>query len=511
MPIFMPAPKFRLLLGMLSILVAAGCGTGGGSSTLNQPMGNFSAGTLNGSYVYQIHGLAFNGNLGTFIPYREIGVFTADGAGNITAGTDDSSFGATGTAITGSYSVSSAGIGTVTFNTSSLGIPLNFGITVSSSSQVQMIEINNTLNGSAATLNGGGTAQLQDPAAAGTTPTGSFVFRLHQDQSAQNTNEEASEVGAFTLSGGNGSGAMDQDFNATFTASPDLITMAFNAPLGGRGTGTLDDTTASFVTDFVYYVVNSGQLLLLVDNGGAVGSGSAEAQTGVSSSTGLSGSYAFGSRGDDVSTGTDGVAAVGQFTATSGAISGTQDTMVDGNFTGNQNFSSCFAVGSAGGMNGRVSVIASGSAPCSGTPSQVFWMVNPNRAFFLDNSGLTFQDGIADLQTTNSFSASTFKGQFALGMDGVDLVNGQTLSRVGAMQFDGSKGLNLSEDTNSTLNGFNQQAVSGTYSASSNGRVTGTLNGGGLDIVMYAVSGSQAYILQGNSGFITSGTLLLQQ
>lgn len=489
---------------MFSLLATIGCGNSAGSSILTSGSGNFSSATLNGSYVYQVHGWVPNAQGTALVPYREVGVFTADGNGNITSGTDDSSVSANGTAITGGYSVSSDGIGSITFNTSSFGTSINFGITVAGSSRIQMIEADNFLNA-------GGIAELQDSSAAATTPSGTFVFRLHQEASANNTNDEASQVGAFNLSN-SGAGAMDQDLNGSFTT--DSITVALNAPTGGgRGTGTLDDTTATFVTPLVYYVVNSSELALLVNLGAAVGSGSAEAQSGVSSGTGLSGSYAFGSRGDDLNTGPEGIATVGQFTATSGSISGTQDVMQDLNNPVTQNFSACYSSGSAGGINGRVTMVVNGSAPCTATPTQVVWMVSPNRAFFIDNSGLTFQDGTADLQTSNSFSAATLKGQFALTMDGLDLLNSEALSRTGTMQFDGSGNLNFAEEANGTSLGLIQQVLTGTYSVSSNGRATGSVSGG-QDIgtvVLYAVSSSQAYVLQTDAEFITSGTLVLQQ
>lgn len=488
--------------GILLLLTAAGCGSGG--SSLIHTTGSFSNATLSGSYVYQIHGLATS-NGTNFVPYREVGVFVADGNGNITGGSDDSSFTANGTAITGTYAVSNDGTGSISFNNSSLGIALNFAITVAGSSQVQMIEAD-------AQLNGSGSALLQDSTAAATTPSGTFVFRLHQEQSAQSSAEEASQVGGFALSGGAGSGAMDQDLNGTLT-SP-ALTVAFNSPVSsGRGTATLNDTTAQFTTDFVYYIVNSSQLAMLVNNSGAVGSGSAEAQNGVSTGTGLSGTYAFGSRGDDLSSGVDGVATVGVFTASSGSLSGNEDLMQDGNYTANACFpSNSYTVAATGGLNGRVVATNSG-APCSGTATQVFWMVSPNRAFFLDLAGTTFQDGTADLQTTNSFSASTFKGQFALAMDGIDLVNQEVLSVVGALEFDGTSKLSFDEEENGSFIGSAGQGLSGSYSVSSNGRVVGNFSGGNLpfDFVMYAVSGSQGYVLQQDGGFITSGTIVLQQ
>jgi hypothetical protein len=104
-------------------------------------------------------------------------------------------------------------------------------------------------------------------------------------------------------------------------------------------------------------------------------------------------------------------------------------------------------------------------------------------------------------------------------MDGVDTgaVDGlqQLLSRIGTLQFDGSSKLTLNEVANGSASGVGVQSpgiILGTYSVGSSGRVTGTLNGGTLQtIVMYAVSGSQAYVLQTDPSFVTSGLVQLQQ
>ena len=486
-----------------------GCGSGGGSSPfLNQSSGNFSNASLKGSYVYQIHGASSASGQ----PYREVGVFSADGAGNITGGTDDSSvnISASGTAITGSYTVAGDGTGFINLNTSSLGSGISLAITVVSSSKVGLIEDD-------AVLNAVGVAELQDSTATGTTPNGTFVFRLHQEESAQTSTQEASQVGAFALSSGAGSGAMDQDLGGTFT-SPNL-TATFNAPNSGRGTATLLDTTASFTTTLVYYIVNSGELAFLVSNPAAVGSGRAEAQSG-SVSGGLSGSYAFGSSGDDTFS-IDGVAAVGQFTANAGSISGTEDTMQDGNYAANATLAStCFTAGAAGGINGRVVATSGSGAPCSGTATQIFWMVSPSRAFFISSNAGQFAEGTADSQTVSSFSASSLTGQFALIMGGLDRtpeVQGlpdQLLSRVGTLQFDGSSKITLNELANASGSGVGGQSpgiLTGSYSVASNGRIVGNLSSNTLDLVMYAVSGSQAYVMQQDGGLVTSGTVELQQ
>jgi len=139
-------------------------------------------------------------------------------------------------------------------------------------------------------------------------------------------------------------------------------------------------------------------------------------------------------------------------------------------------------------------------------------MVSPSRAFFLNESANTVEDGTADLQTTSSFSASTLKGQFAMVMNGVDF-SGEALARIGPLQFDGSSRLVLSELVNASNSGAGAQSpgtFSGSYNVSNNGRVVGSLNNSSLNLVMYAVSGSDAYVLQVDSGTSTSGNVSLQ-
>jgi hypothetical protein len=145
----------------------------------------------------------------------------------------------------------------------------------------------------------------------------------------------------------------------------------------------------------------------------------------------------------------------------------------------------------------------------------VFWMVNSSRAFFLDESTSAAEDGTADLQSTNSFSASTMNGQYAMVMDGIDLTP-EALARIGTLQFDGSGNLTLVDVENDSSSGAGAQspgAMAGTYQIGANGRITGSVSNGGsgLNFIAYAVSGSQAYVLEVDPDVNTSGTLQLQQ
>jgi hypothetical protein len=493
-------------LGILSLAVATGCGNGG--SVVVTTTGNYSKASLQGSYVYQIHGTEVATLLGE--PYRQYGVFTADGAGNITAQSDDATLTTGGstfacTASCGTYQVASDGTGFITLNNSALSSafspalgPVTLALTLSSTTKAYLMEADFFASG-------GGVAEIQDPSAIAAVPRGTFVFGLHQTAAAQNQ-ASASQVGVVALPGSGVNASMDQNLGSAFTSPTATWTLAAPGSMG-RGTGSFTDS-ASFTTNFNYYIVNASKFAVMVTNTGAVGSGSAEAQTGAVSN-GLSGSYVFGSRGDDNNF-NDGLATVGQFTASSGALTGTEDLMQDGNYF-NGNLTGTYTAAS----NGRVVVSLN-----SGTVQQFYWMVNPTRAFFLTDGSPQVEDGTADLQTLSSFSSSTMNGQFAMVMDGADLTQLPfavgTLARVGVLQFNGAGTLKVSELANDSLSGTGAQSpggLSGTYTVGSNGRVSGIVSGSGgfpLTLILYAVSGSDAYALQVDGGTNTSGMTELQ-
>jgi hypothetical protein len=483
-------------LGTFSLSLAVGCGNGG-RLILPHTTGNYSVSSLSGSYVYEIHGFLADNE-----PYREIGVFTADGAGNITGGSDIFASSLSGGAITnsssvtGSYSVGNDGTGTITLNSTGLGAfaqsrQINLALTLASTSKVDLMEID-------VFAAGAGQAELQDSTAAGTVPNGTFVFRSHAESDPQ-TLAPTSSVGVITVANGTvSSGNEDRNRLTVGTSSVSLTAGIFNS---SAGTASVTDST-SFTGNFFYFMVNSGKFVFLSGDVNAVASGSAEAQSGAVGN-GPSGTYVFGSRGDDSAFNAD-LATAGEFTANTGAISGSEDVMQEGSLSQNVSISTCYNAGA----NGRVVV-----SDCStSTAQQIFWMVNPSRAFFLDISTSGAEDGTADLQTVSSFSASTFKGQFAMVMDGADATP-EGLARIGILQFDGSSKLTLSELANGSFSGpTNPGAMSGNYQVSSNGRVVGSVsnNGGGVGFIFYAISASEAYALQPDSGTNTSGSIELQ-
>lgn len=500
-----------LALGAASLSVITGCGSGGGV-ILPHTTGNYSNASLKGQYVFLIHGQTLQSTQTTL--YREAGVLVADGAGSITsASIEDFSTGSAVSSVpngvSGTYSIAKDGTGFITLNGTGLGqsagsTTIQWAATLVSPSQISLMEVDSFADGA-------GEAELQDSTAIATVPAGNFVFRLHEfaSNSLGSLNFMA-EVGAITVSSGGSitNGNMDQNLNGS------LSSLTLNGTLGsltastGRGMGTFTDSSGA-TTGLVFYIVNSGKLELLcstLNSGQVVGSGSAELQTGAVGN-GLSGSYVFASRGDDSASGVDAIASVGQFTANSTAISsGVYDSAQDAN-TYSQSATFTGTIGAASAQ-GRVQATLS-----DGTIDD-FWMISPARGFFVGEATArnTIADGTADLQTVSSFSNSTLTGQFAMVMDGFDLTP-EILARIGTLQFDGKGRLTLVELVNATASGVgNSLALSGSDQVGSNGRVVASVsnNSGRLEVVMYAVSASRAYVLQTDNGTQTSGTVELQ-
>jgi hypothetical protein len=482
-----------LSLGLLSLLFCAACGTGSGGATGFIPKGSFSPASLKGQYVYQIEGFEFVSNLNG-VAYREIGVFTANGNGTITNVSDDFSEGATvfSTTSTGSYALSNDGTGSLSFN-NPLGT-VSMAITLISSSKLYLA--NGTVNGALISpINGGGVAEKQDPAAIATAPSGAFAFLEHDV-----TPQSVSRVGAFTISNGVVSTG-NLDLNRGGTLSSVILTAgSFNVPdsTTGRGTGTVTDNSPA-TSSFVYYVVDANNIRLLSSTPGVTGLGRAEMQNGTPA---LSGSYAFGSKGD-TSNSLLGVDTAGRFTANGGSITaGARDSVQDGNAATNVAFTGTYTQTPA--VNGRFLVTLTTAA----NNNLVVWMVSPSRGFFLVNDPNAVQDGTLDLQTTTNFSNATANGQYALVMTGFD--GGGLKDRVGTLQWDGGGGLVLNEFTNSNGTITVPIILSGNCSVSSNGRATASINNLSNNLAFYLISATDAYVVQADPGVQITGSMSKQ-
>lgn len=481
--------KLVLSSGLISVMFCWACGSG--TNVFNQGGGNFSNASLKGQYAYQLTGV----DIATLATFREAGVFTADGNGHITAGTDDFAQGTslTSGSSTGTYTINNDGTGVAAISISD-GRVLGLAVTLVNSSKVYLM-----VTQTSDFANGAGIAEKQDVAAFGAAPSGTFTFRTHNLSTAQGS---SATIGVFTVSGGTASGS--EDVNRAGVLSSVTFTGFFNSPdtTSGRGTGTFTDS-ANVTSTFAYYVVDTNNLRFFSTNNGAPGLGRAEAQTGVPfANTSLAGGYAFGSRGDD-NFSIAGTKTVGRFTAGGdGTISaGAYDSVEDGTALTNVSFTGNYSMAS----NGRATVTLN---PSTGTIQQIFWMVSPSRAFSLTNDPNKVEDCTVDLQQAITFSNSTMKGQFAVLMDGFDPVD--FVDRVGTLQWDGAGKLTLNEFINRSGTTQTAGSISGTYAVAGNGRASGTITGLSNNLVFYLISGSDGYILQRDTDTEIDGVMSKQ-
>jgi len=482
--------KLSLVSAVLLTVLAVGCGSNSNGVPGFIPKGNFSVSSLTGQYVYQISGLDFSIS-SAGVPYRQAGVFVADGKGNITSSTDDFSEGSgvTTTTSTGTYAVNVDGTGVLHLN--SAAGSLTFAITLASSSKFYMIEADSALNA-------GGLGEKQDTTVLSAAPTGTYAFLIHSIGGTA-----TGRVGVITSNAGAITGSEDVNNGGSFS-SPAITAGTFATPSDptiGRGTGSITDSTT---TSFIYYIVDANNIRFLGKDLGNISLGRAEKQSGTPA---LSGTYAFGIKGDTPNF-FGGVNTIGVFTAGNGSLTaGALDSVQDGNSVVNSSFTGTFTQSGNGRATASLAVNNS-------TVNEIIWMVNGSRGFALLNDPNNVEDGTLDLQQGSSFSTSSLSGQYAFLNDGFE-INGSVLplDRVGTFIPDGSGKLFLNESVNSSGTVAGGQVFSGTYSVAANGRAAATINQVSLtqnDFVFYLISGSDAYVLQNAAGVQISGMVSRQ-
>ena len=483
------------LAAMTGVLLIAGCGSSGTHVVVT---GAFTNASLKGTYSFAVKGFGFNnGTSAAANFFVEGGVFTSDGNGTITAGTDDfvEAVGSTtqafpGNAVSGTYQINKDGTGDLQFNFTA-GSEV-FRITLSDTGDLYMEEDDG--NGTSA-----GSAHLQTST---TTPNGTFVFRTH-DVAVSAT------MGTMAISGGavNGSFVMVQN-GAAVTGSIGAGG-SMTAPTGGRGTVTYGVNGVTHTAE--YYVVSSNKFLLLdtTTTANILSIGLAEKQSAITfSPASLSGSYAFGSSGETTTPGF--VNTVGVFTTdgVSQVTAATFDSVQDGSVSSDQTATGTYLIDNS---------IANGSGSFTiGGLKRDIWMVSPSRAYFIALNGTNVEDGTID-QQSGTFTNTSLGAQAAFFMDGFDGsgVDGLFKDRVGTLVPSGTDSLGTNYvasffDFVALAGGSSSNAFSGTYSVANNGRTTTQLNGFTNNIVLYLTTNSTGYVLQADSGVNMSGAFTAQ-
>jgi hypothetical protein len=436
-----------------------GGGNGGGTAA------GFSNASLKGTYVFRA--VASDNSSFTFAA----GVFTADGNGNLTNGTEDLNDSAAGPhtnlTFSGTYSVGADGRGlaiTVSaFRTST------FKFVLASSTNGQVIEFD-----SSSVARGFILAQDQSAIA---NIAGTFVFNFVGEDFVfaprlATQNLPLSSVGQVVLNGAGGvSGVEDINENGVFSPN---VPFSGTYAVGSHGRGTATITSGLGTSNYVFYVVNAKQIEFVnVDpTPGIVESGEAVAQQGGAFGNSSLASIVFIATGEGTSTGAQAVA-VGRFD-TNGAgtiLNGVLDENDSGTFFDGLPFVGAYSVDA----NGRGIVSATTSR---GTSNYIVWLAAPGYGWFMESDTAAVASGTLFSQQSGPFNNSSFQGNYAFALAGASA--GLLFASVGEVASDGSGGFTGTEDFNQGGATNSNVSLTGAYSIAPNGRGTAVVTGTGI-------------------------------
>jgi hypothetical protein len=254
----------RLLLVLTAFAAAwsTSCSSGGSTTVTPPPPVGFSNSSLKGTYVFSVSGSTIDPAAQTVDNFSRVGVFIADGGGNIetTGGLEDqhqfgsdNQFGING----GGYVVNSDGRGTLCLETSSGEI--QYSISLSSTSSGYMVDMGTVTSCPGTSTNtdsetASGSFQLQS---ATTLANGTYIFDFSGIAPA--SGDPISIIGDLVASGTGGTGSFASgsfaDVNDGGTLIPKtLVSGGYqvdnNNPGTGRGTATINGLS------YVYYVID---------------------------------------------------------------------------------------------------------------------------------------------------------------------------------------------------------------------------------------------------------------
>jgi Putative Ig domain len=428
---------------------------------------------LNGNYAFSVRGFDANGL------FVATGSFLADGNGNLSGGVMDVN--ETGglplnETFNGTYSVGQDGLGFMTFDITAGGTGTRaFAFSMTAKGDVNnIIEFDDTggfANGSA---RNSGVLLRQDTNAFTTASiTGSYAFGFLGVDSGKNRfgvagDFQADGAGNFT------SGLLDSDDASSGLASSVAFTGTYTAIApSGRGQATIK--TAQATTVYSFYVVNSGELLVVgIDpftlGGNPLVGGTILQQTSGSDFTAPS---VFELTALNASTAQD---QIGQFQAVTGSFNLTSDENASGTLT------QPTGLGTYSITSGRVSLTGTGfqnSLP-------VLYMVSEDQAFIIGtDSAVSF--GFMTPQQAGFSLPGTYAGGSLAPVD-------PTVSNVVSIVVAGSNAFNLTANV-SNGNGLSvSNLIEATTPPDAHGRVVVTENTNTTQI-LYLVSPEEFFAL----------------
>jgi hypothetical protein len=482
-----------LVLALVVAAVGVGCGSSNSSNGVSLgPNSNNSL--LNGQYAFLFSGEYATSSVSiAFV--TAAGSFTADGNGHITSGQEDFTVAGVGTTnftFGGTYAVGSDNRG----NALLTGTPgcATWQFTLVNGSHGVMTCFG-PLGDLVITANGN--FDLQDTTAFSTTKlTGDYVFNFAGQGLGLGNVAQAGDLqmnGAGSVPGG------EVDINDSLSVTQDgALTGTYTVASSGRGTAALNFGGSTHT--YAFYVVNAGDMKFVETDTLPVAGGEMRTQA-AAPVTLASGGYAFTFAGAD-SAGLSMVAGGVMTTDGNGTLSGgTLDVNDNGTVQTPQTITGTYSFNTTG--RGTTTI---GGRQFAIYPAQD-GTVNMAE---IDTFGVTA--GTAQAQS-GSFSAGSITGNYALAMTGSFLPAPSTPQEediTGRITSDGVSGLSGTLDINN-FGAFTQGLAvsSGSYTMSSNGRGTATINTSNATLTLqtYQVNSNTVFLIDLDPFRVMTGIL----
>src|SRR5882724_3785 len=477
--------RFSLFLALaVALVIITGCG-GGTSLSFPPPVGSFTNANLSGPFAFSYTGSDASGFLAV------AGSFVADGAGNLTSGTQDINSGLgvrTNAAITGTYVVRADGRGTANLNSPAGNTTLDFVIVASGHALVTRFDNRAT---------GSGTIDQQTSSAfSNAVLAGPFAFSL----SGIDTGGIPLAVGGIFTSDASGTltaGVDDSNDNGVVVTN-DPMTGSIPMTSTGRGTATLNTSRGALT--FACYVVDANHLKIVGTNTLPALGGEAFRQQGTFTNASVSGPFAFTLAGADLLSRNPFAAGVVVTSDGAGNLTNGIEDINDAGFVNtNVPFTGTYTMAA----NGR------GTMTLTTPPEPFTFPIFPPRGgFILFKTDFRFlTTGTALQQQTTPFTAGSLQGTYGLNFTASS--NGSELDSIAEFSADGVSKLTGIIDLNNSGGITFGQPLSGTFTVAANGRTTMALQTplGTQNLVVYLVNGTRALFVEIDEAVVAAGDI----
>ena len=391
----------------------------------------FTNSSIKGAYVFSLSGIGGSG-----LPFYIAGGVTSDGNGHITSGEADLNSVATGytrvPTVTGTYSVSSDGRGTLNLNMPAIGNQqFTYAIALRALSNAALNEIDSQVIAA--------TGNFEQQSGPLLTPA-NFAFGFSGSASCGPLNS----AGIFNLSSGVLGGVQDVNCGGSITQAQSLSGSYTGVDNFGRGTGRFSASSGS--SNFIYYVVSANRYRFMSQDSGTAFLGSGDIQIQPSfSNTDFSGSYVVNNSANTNSIPTGGVSyTLIQLNANNGNVSSGYYDVNDSGVVGQAPLTGAYNLNSNGRINGSFTI-----SPFS-LPFAIY-LFSPNQGYYLDERTTATGGGSIYGQSSSVGTNAAWAGSYATKQFGY---------------FTASQGI-LPQ---------NATAITGQISADGNGNLAGTLD-----------------------------------